>query len=113
MDMNELNAILKLAGLEARPIDEPTAMEPGMDMEPAMDMDGDVADAEPGMDMDMDMDADDFGGADAADDAGLDGRDMKEANYLSALKMVKEAQVDGKVNKQVLKKAFEAIKAHK
>lgn len=36
MDMNELNAILKLAGLEARPIDEPAAMEPGMDMEPAM-----------------------------------------------------------------------------
>ena len=37
MDMNELNAILKLAGLEARPIDEPTAMEPGMDMEPGME----------------------------------------------------------------------------
>ena len=36
MDMNELNAILKLAGLEARPIDEPAAMEPGMGMEPAM-----------------------------------------------------------------------------
>lgn len=34
MDMNELNAILRLAGLEARPIDEPAAMEPGM--EPAM-----------------------------------------------------------------------------
>ncbi len=36
MDMNELNAILKLAGLEARPIDEPAAMEPEMGMEPAM-----------------------------------------------------------------------------
>ena len=37
MDMNELNAILKLAGLEARPIDEPTAMEPDMAMEPGME----------------------------------------------------------------------------
>ena len=36
MDMNELNAILRLAGLEARPIDEPAAMEPEMGMEPAM-----------------------------------------------------------------------------
>lgn len=99
------NALLTAQGQAPAPTD--------MDMEPAMDMDGDVADAEPSMDMDMDMDADDFGGADAADDAGLDGREMKEANYLSALKMVKEAQVDGKVNKEVLKKAFETIKAHK
>ena len=37
MDMNELNAILKLAGLQARPIDEPTAMEPDMAMEPGME----------------------------------------------------------------------------
>lgn len=101
------NALLAAQG-QAPATDMEMPAEPAMDPE----MDGDTADA-PEMDMDMDMDADDFEGADAADDAGLDGREMKEANYLSALKMVKEAQVDGKVNKEVLKKAFETIKAHK
>lgn len=36
MDMNELNAILRLAGLEARPIAEPTTVEP-VSMEPTAD----------------------------------------------------------------------------
>ena len=78
----------------------------GMDMEPAM---------EPELDMDdLDMDEpamDDFEGADAASaETDEDGREMKEDAYLSALRLVKEAQANGKVNKQVLKQAFAALK---
>ena len=81
-------------------------------MEPEMDMDAPV---EPEMDMDMDADVapemDDFEGADAASaDTDEDGREMKEDAYLSALRLVKEAQANGKVNKQVLKQAFAALK---
>jgi len=81
-------------------------------MEPEMDMDAPV---EPEMDMDMDADVapemDDFEGADAASaETGEDGREMKEDAYLSALRLVKEAQANGKVNKQVLKQAFAALK---
>ena len=59
---------------------------------------------------------DDFEGADAADGMSDDaGREMKEeidpqAQYLEALKMVKEAQSEGKVSKDVLQKAFESLK---
>lgn len=52
---------------------------------------------------DMSEPEDDFGGADAADP---DGREMKEDAYLSAMRMVKEAQQDGKVSKDLLKQAF-------
>jgi len=79
----------------------------GMDMEPEMDMDMDMD--EPAMDMEPEMD--DFEGADAASaETDEDGREMKEDAYLSALRLVKEAQANGKVNKQVLKQAFAALK---
>ena len=60
---------------------------------------------------DMDM-GDDIEGA----DAGAEGREMKETAetaYPNALKTIKEAQVEGKVNKAVSKKAFESLKAYK
>ena len=81
-------------------------------MEPEMGMDAEVA---PEMDMDAevapDMGMDDFEAADAASaETDEDGREMKEDAYLSALRLVKEAQANGKVNKQVLKQAFAALK---
>lgn len=50
---------------------------------------------------------DDFEASDAAsgEDTPL-GRGMKEDAYLSAMKMIKEAQQDGKVSKAMLKQAF-------
>lgn len=82
----------------------------GQPVETDMDME------EPEMDVDMDIDmeepADDFEGADAADDMSDEtGREMKEDAYLSALKMVKEAQSDGKVSADLLQKAFAVIRA--
>ena len=59
----------------------------------------------------MDM-GDDIEGA----DAGAEGREMKETAetaYPNAPQTIKEAQVEGKVNKAVLKKAFESLKAYK
>jgi hypothetical protein len=79
--------------------------------------------AEPAPDMDMDMDMDPEAPADEPEmddlegaDAGAEGREMKETAetaYLNALKTIKEAQVEGKVNKAVLKKAFESLKQYK
>lgn len=84
----------------------------GQPVETDMDMDMDMG-AEPEMDMepeaDLEMD-DEFGGADAAADEGPEGREMKEDAYLAALKMVKEAQQNGMVSKDVLKAAFAKIK---
>lgn len=81
----------------------------GMDMDVGMDAEVDAA-----VDMDVDVDADmgdDFAGVDAADDTSdADGREMKEDSYLSALKLVKEAQSNGKINKDVLKQAFAVLK---
>ena len=82
----------------------------GQPVETDMDME------EPEMDVDMDIDmeepADDFEGADAAGDMSDEtGREMKEDAYLSALKMVKEAQSDGKVSADLLQKAFAVIRA--
>ena len=78
-----------------------------MDMEPAMEPE--LGMDEPAMDMEPAMD--DFEGADAASaETDEDGREMKEDAYLSALRLVKEAQANGKVNKQVLKQAFAALK---
>jgi len=80
----------------------------GMDMEPAMEPELDMD--EPAMDMEEPA-MDDFEGADAASaETDEDGREMKEDAYLSALRLVKEAQANGKVNKQVLKQAFAALK---
>jgi len=76
----------------------------GMDdtMEPALDDMGDIQ-IEPEMD--------DFEGADAASaETDEEGREMKEDSYLQALSMVKEAQANGKVNKEILKQAFAVLK---
>ena len=74
-----------------------TSMDAGLD-----DMSGDI-EVEPEMD--------DFEGADAASAETDDGgREMKEDAYLQALSMVKEAQADGKVNKEILKQAFAVLK---
>ena len=60
---------------------------------------------------DIETPVDDFEGADAASaETDEDGREMKEDKYLKALSMVKEAQAEGKVNKQVLKQAFAVLK---
>ena len=80
----------------------------GMDMEPAMEPE--LGMDEPAMDMGEPA-MDDFEGADAASaETDEDGREMKEDAYLSALRLVKEAQANGMVNKQVLKQAFAALK---
>ena len=87
---------------------------PATDMDVPMDAPADMPDMDleaPADDMDPEMD--DFAGSDAADDMPPEGRDMKEQAYLGALKMVKEAQVDGKVSKDILKQAFTALKAAK
>ena len=75
----------------------------GGDMEAGLDdMSGDI-EVEPEMD--------DFEGADAASaETDEGGREMKEDAYLQALSMVKEAQADGKVNKEILKQAFAVLK---
>jgi hypothetical protein len=90
---------------------------PADDMSMDMGMDPEAPAEDPMPDMDapeMDAPEDEFGGADAADAMVDDtGREMKEDAYLKALKMVKEAQVEGKVNKAVLKQAFESLKAYK
>ena len=83
------------------------APETDMSMEPAMEPE--LGMDEPAMDMEPAMD--DFEGADAASaETDEDGREMKEDAYLSALRIVKEAQANGTVSKQVLKQAFAALK---
>jgi hypothetical protein len=85
------------------------APETDMGMEEPMD-----APMEPEMGMDAELDdapADDFEGADAASaETDEEGREMKEDKYLKALSMVKEAQAEGKINKDVLKQAFAVLK---
>jgi len=74
-----------------------TSMDAGLD-----DIEGDIEVA---------PEMDDFEGADAASAETDDGgREMKEDAYLQALSMVKEAQADGKVNKEILKQAFAVLK---
>ena len=76
---------------------------------------------EPAPEAPADMDApaeepagDDFEGVDAASaESDAEGREMKEESvdpYLKAIKMVKEAQSEGKVSKDVLKRAFAELK---
>ena len=83
---------------------------------PESDMGMDDASMDAGLDdmsgdIEVEPEMDDFEGADAAsaetDDSG---REMKEDAYLQALSMVKEAQADGKVNKEILKQAFAVLK---
>jgi hypothetical protein len=86
------------------------APETDMSMDTGPELD---APADPAMDTDAPVEPaeDDFEGADAASaETDVDGREMKEDSYLNALRMVKEAQADGKVNKEVLKQAFAALK---
>ena len=97
------NAVLTAQG---QPVE--TDMDANMGAEPEIsDMD-----AEMGADMDVDVDAgDDFGGADAASiETDGSGREMKEDAYLAAVKMIKEAQREGKVSPAILKQAFAKIK---
>ena len=97
------NALLTAQGqAPAAPTDMDMPAEPAGDM--GMDPEAPAEDPMPDMD--------DLEGA----DAGAEGREMKESAetaYLNALKTIKEAQVEGKVNKAVLKKAFESLKAYK
>ena len=57
---------------------------------------------------------DDFEGVDASSaESDAEGREMKEESvdpYLKAIKMVKEAQSEGKVSKDVHKRAFAELK---
>lgn len=92
------NAVLAAQGQAPAPTDMDT-------MAPA-------APADDAMDMDIDVDAgDEFAGADAASaDMDVDGREMKEDAYLAAVRMIKEAQKDGMVSKDILKRAFATLK---
>ena len=81
------------------------------------DMDMDMA-VEPEMDIDMDANLDvvddEFAGADAADiTTDETGREFKEDAYVQAIRMVKEAQDQGKVSKELLKKAFAVLSIEK
>ena len=97
------NAVLTAQGIAPAPTD--------MDMpmgEPAGDMEAGLDDLDAPMDAPMD---DEFGGADAADmDSDIDGREMKEDAYLSAVRTIKEAQAEGKVSPAILKQAFAQLK---
>jgi hypothetical protein len=54
---------------------------------------------------------DEFAGADTASmETDIEGREMKEDAYLNALRMIKEAQSDGKVSSVMLQKAFNVMK---
>lgn len=84
------------------------APETDMSMEPAPEAPADIdAPAEEPV-------GDDFEGVDAASaESDAEGREMKEESvdpYLKAIKMVKEAQSEGKVSKDVLKRAFAELK---
>lgn len=98
------NAVLAAQG---QPVDDMSMDDGmgGMGAEPEMGGDMEMG-AEPEMDMD-----DEFGGADAADAMSDEtGREMKEGAYLTALKMIKEAQNNGKVNASLLQKAFKVMR---
>ena len=82
----------------------------GMD-DTSMDGDMDAGLDDMSGDIEVEPEMDDFEGADAASAETDDGgREMKEDAYLQALSMVKEAQADGKVNKEILKQAFAVLK---
>ena len=99
------NAVLAAQGQEVSDM----GMDDGMG---DMDMGGDdldMGDELGGDDLGMD---DEFGGADAGDAMSDDlGREMKEDAYMSALKMIKEAQNNGKVNASILQKAFRVMRS--
>jgi len=89
--------------------------QPVTDMDTTPDMEAPMGDEMPDMDVDLDMDAeapvDDFEGTDAADNSFDDtGREMKEDKYLAAVRMIKEAQREGKISKDIVKAAFGKLK---
>ena len=99
------NAVLAAQG---QPVATDMGMDAGADMGPEMP-------AGDGMGDDLDIEAgvadDEFAGADGADASFDDtGREMKEDAYLAAMRMVKEAQANGTVNKSVLKAAFAKLR---
>ena len=94
------NAVLAAQGQEVSDM----GMDDGMGGDADLGMDDELG----GDDMGMD---DEFGGADAADAMSDDlGREMKEGAYMTALKMIKEAQNNGKVNAALLQKAFKVMR---
>lgn len=101
------NAVLAAQG---QPVQD---MEAPMDPEAPIDPEAPAEEPMPGEEI-----PDDFEGADAADEMSDDtGREMKEEveltpeqAYLQAIKMIKEEQVDGKISKDAVKKAFESLK---
>lgn len=85
-------------------------------MDAGFDDQGEIPSAGDDMGDDMGDEEDFFGGDDfeasdaaAGDDTPL-GRGMKEDAYLSAMKMVKEAQQNGQVSKELLKQAFKHLR---
>ena len=99
------NAVLAAQGQPVQDMEAPMPMDPEAPAEDPMPMDGEEM-------------PDDFEGADAADEMSDDtGREMKEEvqltpeqAYLQAVKTIKEEQVDGKISKDAVKKAFENLK---
>jgi len=96
------NALLVAQG---QPVDAAGSMDTlDTDFGDELDMGDDFADDE------LEM-GDDFEGVDAASGAENPiGREMKEDKYLSAMRMVKEAQQDGKISKSLLKQAFATLR---
>lgn len=94
------NAVLVAQG---QPVETDMDADMGPEVDAELDMGDDLGD--------MEAPEDEFGGADASD-ATVDasGREMKEDAYLAAMRMVKEAQQDGKVSKDLLKQAFARLK---
>lgn len=90
-----------------------TAVLQAQGMAPPTDMDPMAQAPMPGGDIESDilgMD-DEFAGADTASmETDIEGREMKEDAYLNALRMIKEAQSDGKVSSAMLQKAFNVMK---
>ena len=78
---------------------------------PSADMGDDFGGEMGGEEDDLFSGSDDFEASDAASgEENPLGRDMKEDSYLSAMKMIKEAQKDGKVSKDLLKQAFHHLR---
>jgi hypothetical protein len=90
-----------------------TAVLQAQGMAPPSDMDPMAQAPNPDLGVEADilgMD-DEFAGADTASmETDIEGREMKEDAYLNALRMIKEAQSDGKVSSAMLQKAFNVMK---
>jgi hypothetical protein len=89
---------------QGQPVDNGGSMDTlDTDFGDDLGMGDDFTDDEPEMD--------DFAGVDAASGAENPiGREMKEDKYITAMRMVKEAQEDGKISKALLKQAFATLR---